>query len=100
MARFNIILSRVNNINIKQKRYGIFVLLLFHQHQIRSGKIKANKTQQILIKTKVFFVKTELQDIWKKVRRYVADIACPFLLNRLFHFLSIQGMDVKIQGTF
>ena len=29
----------------------------------RSGKIEANKTQQILVKTKVFFVKTELQHI-------------------------------------
>ena len=28
-----------------------------------TGKIKANKTQQILVKTQVFFVKTELQHI-------------------------------------
>ena len=29
----------------------------------RSGKIKANKTQQISVTTQVFFVKTELQHI-------------------------------------
>ena len=28
-----------------------------------SGKIKANKTQQVSVKTKVFFVKTELKHI-------------------------------------
>ena len=62
-----------NNFDIKQKRHGIFVLLyvllffiifVLHQHQTRSGKIKANKTQQISVKTQVFFVKSEprLQD--------------------------------------
>ena len=39
----------MNNFNIKQKRHGIFVL--GHQHQTRTGKIKTNKTQQILAKT-------------------------------------------------
>ena len=34
-----------------------------HQHQTRSGKIKANKTQQISVKTQVFFVKIELRYI-------------------------------------
>ena len=63
MTRFYIILSRVNNVDIKQERYGIFVLFICHQHQIRSGKTKANKTQQISVKRKVFFVKTELQHI-------------------------------------
>ena len=29
----------------------------------RPGKIKVNKTQQISVKTKAFFVKTELQHI-------------------------------------
>ena len=52
---YYIILSRVNNINIKQKRYGYLFC--------RSGKIRANKTQQISVKTRVFFVKTELQHI-------------------------------------
>ena len=32
----------------------------------RSEKIKANKTQQISVKAKVFFVKTELKHILKK----------------------------------
>ena len=44
----------MNNFNIKQKLYA---------HQARSGKIKTNKTQQILVTTQVFFVKSELQDI-------------------------------------
>ena len=34
-----------------------------HQHQTKSGKINANKTQQISVKTQTFFVKTELQHI-------------------------------------
>ena len=37
--------------------------IICHQHQARSGKIKANKMQRILVKTQVFFVKTELQYI-------------------------------------
>ena len=35
--------------------------IIWHQHQTRSGKIKANKTEQISVKTQVLFVKTELQ---------------------------------------
>ena len=31
--------------------------ILCHQHQKRSGKIKSKKTQQILVKTQVFFRK-------------------------------------------
>ena len=34
-----------------------------HQHQTRSGKVKANNTQQMLVKTSVFYVKPELQHI-------------------------------------
>ena len=37
--------------------------IICRQHQTRSGKIKANKTQQILVKTQDFLVKTELQHI-------------------------------------
>ena len=59
-AELNIMLLRVNNFNIKLKR-ACFVTC--HQHQTRSGKIKAKKTQQILVTTQVFFVKTELQNI-------------------------------------
>ena len=39
---------------------------LFHcmlQHQTKVGKIKTNKTQQVPVKTQVFFVKTELGNI-------------------------------------
>ena len=62
-AEFNIILLRVNNFDIKQKKAWNICLIICHQHQRRSGKIKANKTQEISIKRKVFFVKTELQHI-------------------------------------
>ena len=38
-------------------------LFYYMQHQTRFGKIKTNKTQQILVKTQAFFVKTELRHI-------------------------------------
>ena len=59
----NIILPRVNNFDIKQKKAWNICFIICHQHQTRSGKIKTNKTQQILVKTQVFFVKTELRHI-------------------------------------
>ena len=62
-AELNIILPRVNNFNIKQKKAWNICFNICHQHQTRSGKIKANKTQQISVKTQVFFVKTELRHI-------------------------------------
>ena len=62
-AELNIILPRVNNFDIKQKKACYICFIICHQHQTRSGKIKANKTQQISVITQVFFVKTELQDI-------------------------------------
>ena len=62
-AELNIILSRVNNFDIKQKKAWNICFIICNQRQTRSGKIKANKTQQISVKTQVFFVKTELQHI-------------------------------------
>ena len=47
-AELNIILPRVNNFIFKQERHGIFLVIICHQHQARSGKIKSKKTQQIL----------------------------------------------------
>ena len=44
---------RVNNPAIKQKRHNTCPALC-HQHQTRSAKIKANRTQQISVKTQVF----------------------------------------------
>ena len=38
-----------------------YLFFMSHQQQTRSRKIKANKKQQILVKTQVLFVKTELQ---------------------------------------
>ena len=44
-----------------------YLFIICHQHQIRSGKIKVNKTQQISVKRKALFVKTELQHIYKRL---------------------------------
>ena len=43
-AELNIILPRVNNFDIKQKKAWDICFIICHQHQTRSGKIKANKT--------------------------------------------------------
>ena len=59
-AELDIVLPRVSNFDIKQKKAWNISFIICHQHQARSGKIKANKTQQISVKTQVFFVKTEL----------------------------------------
>ena len=58
-AELNIILPRVNNFDIKQKKAWNICFVIWHQHQTRSEKIKANKTQQMSAKTQVFFVKSE-----------------------------------------
>ena len=42
-AELNIILPRMNNFDIKQKKAWNFCFIICHQHQIRSGKIKTNK---------------------------------------------------------
>ena len=46
--------------NLRSVSRGVIIC---HQHQTRSGKIKTNKTQQISVQTQVFFVKTELRHI-------------------------------------
>ena len=56
-TELNIVLPRVNNFDIKQKKAWDICFIICHQHQTRSAKIKANKTQQISIKTQVFFLK-------------------------------------------
>ena len=56
-------LLRVNNFDIKQKKAWNICFILCHQHRTISGKIKTSKTQQIPVKTQVFFVKTELRHI-------------------------------------
>ena len=50
-TELNVILLRVNNFDIKQKKAWNICFIICHQHQTRSGKIKANKAQQILVKT-------------------------------------------------
>ena len=59
----NIILPRVVNFDIKQKNAWNNCFIICQQQQGRSGKIKDNKTQQILVTTQVFFVKPELQHV-------------------------------------
>ena len=53
-AELNIVLPRVNNFDIKQKKAWNICFIIFHQDQTRSGKIKVNKTQQISVKTQIF----------------------------------------------
>ena len=61
-AESNIILPRVNNSDIKQKKaWSICFIICQQLLQTKSEKIKTNKTQQILVKTHAFFVKFELQ---------------------------------------
>ena len=48
---------------VKQKKGCNIYFIICHQHQARPGKIKPKKTQQILVKTQVFFVKAEIQHI-------------------------------------
>ena len=62
-VQLNIILPRVNNFDIKQKKTWNICFIIWHQYQTRSRRIKPNKTQQISVKTQVFFVKTELGHI-------------------------------------
>ena len=49
----NIMLPRMNNFDIKKKAWNIYFIIC-HQHQTISGKIKANKTQEISVTTQVF----------------------------------------------
>ena len=56
-AELNIILPRVNNFDIKQKRAWSIFFIICHQHQTRSIKINTNKMQHILVKTQVFYYK-------------------------------------------
>ena len=56
-AALNILLSRANNFDIKQKKAWNICFIICHQYQTRSGKIKANKTQRILVKTQNCFRK-------------------------------------------
>ena len=53
----NIILPRVNNLDTKLKMAWNICFIICHKHQTRSEKIKAYKTQQISVKTQVFFCK-------------------------------------------
>ena len=54
-VELNIILPTVNNFDIKQKRAWNICINICHQQQTRSGKIKTNKKQQILVKTQSLF---------------------------------------------
>ena len=53
-AELNIILPKVNNFDIKQKKAWNICFIICHQHQTRSGKIKANNRQQVSVKTCFF----------------------------------------------
>ena len=53
-AELNVILPRVNNFDIKLKKARSICFMIWQQHQTRSGRIEADKTQQISVKTQVF----------------------------------------------
>ena len=53
----NITLPRVNNFDIKQNKPWNICFIICNQHQTSSGKIKANKTQQISDTTQGFLRK-------------------------------------------
>ena len=53
-VELNIILLRVNNFDIKQKKAWNICFIICHQHETRSGKIKANKTQEISLIAQAF----------------------------------------------
>ena len=82
----NIILLRVNNYGIKQKKAWNIFFIICHQHQTRSVKIKANKTQQISVTARAFFVKTKLQHIQLQllVNHFILLLSI-FLLKSLTH---------------
>ena len=85
-AELNIILPRVNYFDIKQKKKAWNIcFIICHQHQARSGKIKTKKTQQISVKTQVFFVKIELPHIKLQL-----------LVNHFILFLLIFSSEMII----
>ena len=53
------IIPRVNNFDIKKNGMETWNIcfIICHQYQTKSGKIKANKTQQMSVATQVFFRK-------------------------------------------
>ena len=82
-VQLNIILPRVNNFDIKQKKTWNICFIIWHQYQARSRRIKTNKIQQISVKTQVFFVKTEL-----------GHIKLQLLVNHLILFLLIFFSEI------
>ena len=54
-GELNIILPRVNNFDMKDKRAWNICFIICHQHQTRCGKIKTNKTANFRQNTSFFF---------------------------------------------
>ena len=54
-AELNIILPRVNNFDIKQKKAWNICFIMCYQHQTRSGKIKTNKAEHFILFLLIFF---------------------------------------------
>ena len=65
----------------KKKAWNIYFIIC-HEHQTKSGKIKANKTQQIWVTTQVFFCKN-----WTTTYSTTAQIINPWK-NRIRIFLT------------
>ena len=81
-AELDIILPRVNNFDIKQKKAWNICFVICHQHQTRSWKKRLTKHSKFRSKHKVFFVKTELWHIQLQI------LENHFILFLLISFLK------------
>ena len=61
-TELNIVLPRVNNFDIKQKKAWDICFIICHQHPTRSGRTKTNKTANFGQNTRLF-VKAELKHV-------------------------------------
>ena len=56
-AELNIILPKINNSDIKQRKAWNICFIISHQHQTRFGKIKAKKNTASFGQNRIFFRK-------------------------------------------
>ena len=80
-AELNIILPRVNNFDIKQRKAWNICFIIRHQPQTRSGKTRAKQSKSIT--TQVFFLKTKLKHVELQV------LVNHFILLLLIYFSEI-----------
>ena len=97
----NIILPRVNNFNIKQKRQGIFVLLYATNTKQHLGRYRLTNFGQ---NTSIFFEKTELRHIKLQLLvnyfilfllEFFSGIISPWKINRIRNFLTWNWQVIR-----